>query len=392
VRRTATITVAVYRHCAQTINLFTTMKASRSLTLAERIERATPSLFLLPAVLVVLLLSIFPLVLSLYLSFARTRFVAGGVQLDFIGLANYARFVTGIEQKVLIGALSQPTIFGWGLFIASAAALVLGLVRSFRGGSIGGFIGRLINSALMLGLIWLTVATIFSVNGRPGTLIVTLLYVVVGISAQYLIGLGLALLCVQNLPGRRFFRVVYLLPMMITPVGVGYLWRMLADTNKGPFLPLWNRIGLEGMSWANNAWGARTAVMVGDIWQWTPFMFIVLIAALEAQSIEPVEAALVDGANSWQIFKNITWPAILPVSSTVILIRMIEAFKIIDLPNILTNGGPGTATETITLYAYRIWRSPDIGGAAALSYILLVLVTIVATAYANFAREQVAKL
>ena len=129
--------------------------------------------------------------------------------------------------------------------------------------------------------------------------------------------------------------------------------------------------------------------MIGDVWQWTPFMFIVLIAALEAQGIEPVEAAVVDGASSWQVFWNITLPSILPVSTTVILIRMIEAFKIIDLPNILTNGGPGTATETMTLYAYRIWKVPDTGGSAALGYILLFLVTIVATSFANFARSRV---
>lgn len=363
----------------------------RSLTFAERIERATPSLFLFPAVLIVLLMSIFPLVLSIYLSLSRTRFEAGGIRLDFVGLANYNKFLFGNEQKVLIGVLSQPTWLGWVLFALCATALGLNVVRALRGSSISTMLGKLLNAALALGLAWLTVATVFSQSGRPGALIVTLMYVVIGICAQYLIGLGLALLCVQNLPGRRFFRVVYLLPMMITPVGVGYLWRMMADTNKGPFLPLWQSLGLEGLSWANNAWGARAAVMVGDIWQWTPFMFIILIAALEAQSVEPVEAALVDGANSWQIFSKITWPAILPVSTTVILIRMIEAFKIIDLPNILTNGGPGTATETITLYAYRIWRAPDIGGAAALSYILLVLVTVVATAYANIARERVAK-
>jgi multiple sugar transport system permease protein len=366
--------------------------SSRRLTFSERLERATPSLFLLPAVLVVLLMSIFPLILSVYLSLSRTRFEAGSVRLDFVGLANYNKFLFGNEQRVLLGVLSQPTWLGWALFAACAVGLAYNLVRTMRGATAGGLIGRLINVALLLGLVWLAVSTVFSVAGRPGTLIVTLMYVVIGIAAQYFIGLGLAMLCVQNLPGRRFFRVVYLLPMMITPVGIGYLWRMLADTNKGPFLPLWQSLGLEGLTWANNAWGARTAVMVGDIWQWTPFMFIILIAALEAQSVEPVEAALVDGANSWQIFRNITWPAILPVSTTVILIRMIEAFKIIDLPNILTNGGPGTATETITLYAYRIWRAPDIGGAAALSYILLVLVTVVATAYANFARERVSKL
>ena len=175
---------------------------------------------------------------------------------------------------------------------------------------------------------------------------------------------------------------------MITPVGIGYMFRMLADTSKGPLKPLWVMLGLENTSWVQSAWGARAAVMVGDFWQWTPFMFIVLLAALESQSVEEVEAAVVDGATFWQIFRHITIPAILPVSSTVVLIRMIEAFKIIDLPNILTNGGPGTATESVTLHAYSLWRRLDIGGSAAVGYLLLVLVTFFAVSYANFIRPR----
>jgi len=96
----------------------------------------------------------------------------------------------------------------------------------------------------------------------------------------------------------------------------------------------------------------------------------------------------VDGASSFDIFRYITLPAILPVSTTLILIRMIEAFKIIDLPNILTSGGPGTATETLTLYAYRIWRALDIGGSAAIAYILLFLVTFIATLYVRVLRSR----
>jgi multiple sugar transport system permease protein len=178
--------------------------------------------------------------------------------------------------------------------------------------------------------------------------VVTVVYVLVGIAIQFVLGLGLAYILTQGLTGQRFFRVVFLLPMMITPVGVAYMFRMLTDTGKGPLQPLWAAVGLGDFSWVNDPWGARIAVMVGDIWQWTPFMFIILLAALESQDIETVEAAMVDGANRWQIFRRVTFPAILPVAATVVLIRLIEAFKIIDLPNILTNGGPGTATESLS--------------------------------------------
>jgi multiple sugar transport system permease protein len=163
----------------------------------------------------------------------------------------------------------------------------------------------------------------------------------------------------------------------------------LADTTKGPFKPIWGALGLYNTSWVNDPWGARAAVMIGDIWQWTPFMFIVLLAALEGQSVEQVEAATVDGASSWEIFRHITLPEILPVSTTLILIRMIEAFKIVDLPNVLTNGGPGTATESLTLQAYINWRTLDLGGATAVAYVLLFLVTFLAMVLVNVVRRRV---
>jgi multiple sugar transport system permease protein len=249
-------------------------------------------------------------------------------------------------------------------------------------------IGRIVASAFVGLCAWLAITTLSS-EGRPGTVVVTWLYVFGGIAVQYSLGLGLALLVTQRLPGRRFFRVIFLLPMMITPVGVAYLFRMLTDTDKGPFQPIWQALGLGLYSWVNDPWGARAAVMLGDIWQWTPFMFIVLLAALEAQSVEQIEAALVDGANRWQLFWQITFPQILPVSTTLILIRMIEAFKIVDLPNVLTNGGPGTATESLTLQSWFAWRSLNLGGSAAVAYMLLFIVTFLGISYVSLFRPQI---
>jgi multiple sugar transport system permease protein len=268
--------------------------------------------------------------------------------------------------------------------------LVYGLVRYFRSGQISvvGMIGRVIASFLAILCTWLIVATL-SPEGRPGTLIVTWIYVFGGIAVQYLLGLSLALLVTQKLRGRRFFRVIFLLPMMITPVGIAYLFRMLTDTDKGPFQPIWQALGLGLFSWVNDPWGARVAIMLGDIWQWTPFMFIVLLAALEAQSVEQIEAALVDGANRWQLFWRITFPQILPVTTTLILIRMIEAFKIVDLPNVLTNGGPGTATESLTLQSWFAWRTLNLGNSAAVAYMLLFVVTFLGIAYVNILRPQI---
>jgi len=363
---------------------------SRSLdALAARLNRRAGTAFLLPGVLVVLFLSIFPLIVSLYISLVRLKFVKGGFELTFVGFANYAKLLVGIDHVHFLGLLANPSPLGWLVFGLVVVSQVVLLVQYFRTGkvSVAGTVGRIVVALGVSAGAWLIVHTL-SPAGRPGTVVVTLLYVFVGIIVQYLLGLGLALLCAQHLPGRRFFRVVFLLPMMITPVGVAYLFRMLTDTSKGPFYPIWNALGLANTSWVTNPWGARAAVMIGDIWQWTPFMFIVLVAALESQSVEPVEAAVVDGASRWQIFWEITLPEILPVSSTLILIRLIEAFKIVDLPNVMTNGGPGTATESLTLHAYTIWRTLDIGGSAAVAYMLLLIVTFIGVAYANLIRQR----
>jgi len=358
--------------------------------LNERVERTAGNAFIMPAVLVVLLLAIFPLIISLYLSLSRFKFVKGGFQITFVGLANYKKLLFGLEKTHFLGLLGHPSLFGWLIFAAVAGLLLYTLARNLRSGTatVRGIVGSLLSSALVLMIVWLLVTTLGE-GGRPGTLIVTLLYVFIGIFFQYTIGLVLAMLTTQRLPGRRFFRVIFLLPMMITPVGIAYTFWMLVDTDKGPFKPILQALGLGLFSWVNDPWLARAAIMLGDIWQWTPFMFIVLLAALEGQSVELVEAAKVDGANRWQTFWYITLPQILPVSTTLILIRMIESFKIVDLPNVLTNGGPGTATESLTLQSFISWRALDLGGSAAIAYSLLFLVTFIGLSYVNLVRRRV---
>lgn len=358
---------------------------------ATRRDQLTTASFILPAVLIILFLSIFPLIMSLFVSLTRLQFARGGIQLIFVGLNNYAKLLVGLDQSRFLGKFGTPNLIGWLVIVILILILGYWLVQYVRTTRVKplGLIGRLVLAAFLFALGGLTVLTL-SEDGRPGTLWVTLFYVFVGLSVQYILGLGLAYLCAQHLPGRRFFRVVFLLPMMITPVGVAYMFRMMVDTSIGPLAPIWAGLGLRNVSWVNNPWTARGAIIISDIWQWTPFVFIVLLAAMESLPTEPVEAAVVDGASKWQIFRDITFPALLPVTTTLILIRMIEAFKIIDLPNIMTSGGPGTATESMTLEGYFIWRALDIGGSAAIAYLLLIIVSIVATAYGSLVRSRAA--
>jgi multiple sugar transport system permease protein len=355
--------------------------------LTQSLDRHAPAVFIMPAVLVVLAMSIFPLLVSLYLSLSRFKFVKGGFELRFIGLLNYKKLLLGSEQFHFLGTFGQLSAAGWAVLGLTAAGLLALLVRHARGAgaTLPGLFWRSLACAGAFLLVLLIVLT-NSGDGHPGSLVVTLFYVGIGVLAQYGIGLGLALLCAQNLPGRKFFRVVFFLPMMITPVGIAYTFRMLSDTTKGPFTPIWQYFGWTETSWLVDPWGARLAVMIGDAWQWIPFMFVVLLVAIESQPQDQREAALVDGASRWQVFRYVTWPAILPVSATVLLIRVIEAFKIIDLPNVLTNGGPGIASESMTLHAFVAWRALDLGGSAAVAYMLLFVVVFVCMSLLAFVR------
>src|SRR4029077_20075060 len=146
-----------------------------------------------------------------------------------------------------------------------------------------GLAGRLVSAAVLLGIALLMAVTL-GPGGQFRSLGVTVLYVAIGVAAQFAIGLGLAMLCAQQIAARGFFRVVFFVPLMVTPVGVAYTFRMLADMTQGPLSPIWRLLGLGDLSWASHAWSARAVVMVGDSWQWIPFIFIVMLAALESQS------------------------------------------------------------------------------------------------------------
>jgi len=276
------------------------------------------------------------------------------------------------------------SLLGWVVAAIVAMALCVWLYRYCRRQFWWlGFIGRLISAMFAFAVVLLYSATLLS-GTQFGTLGVTLFYVVAGCVFQFAIGLGLALLCAQPIAGRSLFRVIFFIPLMITPIGIGYAFRMLADTTKGPFAPVWQWFGLGDFAWSTDPWAARIFIIIGDSWQWIPFVFIILLAALENIPKDQQEAAAVDGASGWQIFREITWPQLVPVAATVMLIRMIEAFKLVDLPNIMTAGGPGIATESMSLHSYFAWRSLDLGQSAAVAYLLLFVTVVMCVSFFNY--------
>jgi len=349
----------------------------------EWIDRHSRTYFIAPAVVLILLFAIFPTFYSIVFALSRVRFTPEGLRFRFVGLQNFAKQFTGNEQVHFLGRIEGVSAAGWIFSLAVTALALWWLFRSVRKTSWVGMIGRTISAAAAIGSAFLLGATLLSFDPW-GTLLTTLFYVVVGCIIQFIIGTGLAFLCSQPITGKSFFRVIFFIPLMITPLGVGYAFKMILDITKGPFQPFWDSIGLRDWAWSTDAWAARWFIVVGDSWQWIPFIFIVMLAALENVPKDHVEAAQVDGASNVQIFREIVWPQVVPVAATVILIRMIEAFKIVDLPNIMTSGGPGIATESMSLHSFYLWRANDYGQSAAVAYLLLILTVVVCASFFNY--------
>lgn len=220
---------------------------------------------------------------------------------------------------------------------------------------------------------------------------VTLTFVIAAVALQYCVGLGIAILLNQEIRFRRFFRVVFLIPMMLTPAAVGYVGRMLFNEGIGPINDIIRNLGLPGVRWVTSTTMALPTLILVDTWEWTPFMMIVLLAGLQALPPEVFESARVDGAGTWQTFRHITFPMLLPVSITVIVIRALEAFKLFDIVMVMTGGGPGTSTETVTMYAYQVsMKNGNLGYASAIAYALLIMVTIFTLLFLSITRRRAA--
>ncbi len=283
-------------------------------------------IFLGPAALIVLAFSIFPLVYSLAMTFTNKRLARAETR--FIGLQNWTRL---FDDERFLTTLQNTVVF-----------------------------------------------------------------VVCAILLQYLLGSFLAVLLNQRFKGRWFFRLSFLMPMMMSPVAVSFMiGRLILHEVRGPLaIYLMNHdvpqmlgellmTDARGrLSWTTHSTRAMIVVILIDTWQWTPFFLLVMLAGLQNIPVEIEEAARVDGANPWQRFWRITFPMLLPLSSVAVLIRGLEAFKVIDIIRVATAGGPGNATESVTLYAYDMGvKNGEIAYATTMAYALLILMGVTATLY-----------
>lgn len=219
----------------------------------------------------------------------------------------------------------------------------------------------------------------------------TLVYALLALTFEFLLGLGLAVLMNQALRARSFFRAMLLVPMMLPPVVVGVVWRLMLNSNFGAINGTLKRFGINtaALTWTASPNLAFASVIVVDIWQWTPFVFLVLLAGLQAIPQEPYEAAVIDGSSAWQTFRYITLPLLRPAILIVLLLRTMDLLRVFDQIFILTEGGPGFATETISLYIYRTaFRFSNFGYAAAMSFVLLIITNIISMFYIRLLQRQ----
>jgi multiple sugar transport system permease protein len=205
-----------------------------------------------------------------------------------------------------------------------------------------------------------------------------MLFYVVAVLVQYAIAFGLALLLNADIRARKFFRVAFLLPFMLSPVAVSWMiGKSLMEYRFGPAATLARHLGWENPAFFVNPWTARIFIAALDAWVWTPFMIILLLAGLQALPKELQEAAKVDGATAWQSFTRVTFPLMLPVSVTAILLRIIFQLKLADIVINVTSGGPGGATDTVSSFIFREYRDrSNVGYGTMLAEFYLVLIII----------------
>jgi len=219
----------------------------------------------------------------------------------------------------------------------------------------------------------------------------TVVYAAVALTFEFLIGLGLALLLDTQMRGRSVFRALLLLPMMLPPVVVGVVWRLMLNSNFGAVNGTLKTLGIktDALTWTASPKLAMASVIVADVWQWTPFMFLILLAGLQAIPQEPYEAALIDGSSAWQTFRHVTLPLLKPAILIALLLRTMDLLRVFDQIFILTEGGPGFATETVSLYIYRTaFRFSNFGYAAAMSFVLLLITNVISVGYMRLLRTR----
>ena len=211
---------------------------------------------------------------------------------------------------------------------------------------------------------------------------VTLRFVGLAVAIETVLGLLLALFCVRELRGVRFLRTTLIVPMVITPVVVAIVFRLIYATDAGMLTAVSERLGGDPVQILSDPTKAFLGLVALDVWEWTPLMFLIILAGLQSLPVEPFEAAKVDGASAWRTFWDHTLPMLRPVLAIAIVLRTIDAFGTFDQVFVLTRGGPGEATRLVSIFGYdTAFKFQLVGYASA----MFVTVGVMVLAFAVFA-------
>ncbi|WP_370401327.1 carbohydrate ABC transporter permease [Sulfitobacter sp. JB4-11] len=230
---------------------------------------------------------------------------------------------------------------------------------------------------------------LFSDDAFRESMWVTIKFAAVVVTLEMIIGVGLALLLDRNIRGMSVLRTLFILPMMIAPIVVGLMWRYMYHPTVGIFNQTLTSWGFEPIPWLSDGSWAFASIIIADVWQWTPFIFILSLAALQSLPSSAIEASKIDGATGWQQIIHIKLPLMLPVLIVTLLLRLIDSFKVLEVILVMTNGGPGLSTEILSI---RINRTAsefrELGEAAAMSNLLLIVLLILTFAMFIYNKAQ----
>ena len=210
------------------------------------------------------------------------------------------------------------------------------------------------------------------------SLLHTLIFMIVALPIELVLGLTMAQLFIERMPGRAVFIALLVLPVLVSPIVAGATWSLMFDNRFGPINQIlgWFAGQPVTLLWTIKPNLVYAAILIAEIWQWTPFMFLLLLAALSSVDKSQLEAAAIDGATWWRTFRQIVLPAIWPVMAVAVLIRALDLFRLFDIVWALTKGGPGTMTETVSMFAYvKGFQQFDTSYVAAVSLLIIVLLT-----------------
>jgi len=274
------------------------------------------------------------------------------------------------QQKLFARLLITPAMLV--LLLVAVFPLIYMILVSFQG------ITMMDNSSDFAGLV--NYRAIFKDQRLWEAVMHTLIFLAIALPLELFIGLAMAQLFLNKLPGRQIMIGLLVLPVVVSPVVAGAIWSLMFDNRFGPINQVLGWLFGQEMTilWTIKPELVYPAILIAEVWQWTPFMFLLLLAALANVDKSQLEAASIDGAGYWRIFFLIILPSIWPVMAIALLIRLLDLFRLFDVVWALTQGGPGTMTETISIFTYNQgFRQFETSYTAAVALLIVVMLSVV---------------